>query len=215
MSFGYMTCRSDVEALIILVSDFFVELALPAADMSHHSNVASATGCQAHHASHSSDATTVSRAPVSCHKRSSPQRQTSLAASQAACSDTDSAAHCVSLFSASEPADERRRKLCESAQTLSQAGLQMTEVPTCLADDLTACEHHAESAPSSEVAVCGDDEKGHGLRVVGMWVFPVKSAAGMQVDSWPLGANGLLYDRYTSGSSPLPEKRVLHRWLTS
>lgn len=199
VSFGYMTCRSDVDALISLVSDFFVEAALPAADVSSRHSGVSTTGCQAQHqSSPTSDATAAS----SSHERSPPQRQKSLTASPAACSESDSAAPSDSFVSDPEPADLQLQQ-CQDARTLSKAASQKAEVPTCLADGLYASHHPAESASSSETAADGNDSEGDGLKVVGMWVFPVKSAASMLVDMWPLGPNGLLYDRYATRSSPL------------
>ena len=38
------------------------------------------------------------------------------------------------------------------------------------------------------------------VRLERIWVYPIKSCAGFAPSSWPLGLNGLLYDRYGPGS---------------
>ena len=38
------------------------------------------------------------------------------------------------------------------------------------------------------------------VKLQSIWVYPIKSCAGFAPSSWPLGLNGLLYDRYSPGS---------------
>ena len=50
----------------------------------------------------------------------------------------------------------------------------------------------ADSAASPETEV----PSGSGsARLAGLWVYPIKSAAPVAADSWPLGPNGLALDR--------------------
>ncbi len=50
-------------------------------------------------------------------------------------------------------------------------------------------------------AVCGPESRsavqgGVPVRLERIWVYPIKSCAGFAPSTWPLGLNGLLYDRY-------------------
>ena len=48
-----------------------------------------------------------------------------------------------------------------------------------------------ETAPGTSERRSGDG----GYRLSSLRVYPIKSAAGMAVNAWPLGPNGLLLDR--------------------
>ena len=50
----------------------------------------------------------------------------------------------------------------------------------------------AVSGPETRSAA----ERGGPVRLERIWVYPIKSCAGFAPSTWPLGLNGLLYDRY-------------------
>ncbi len=42
----------------------------------------------------------------------------------------------------------------------------------------------------------GSQGEDSGPRLMGMWIYPIKSCAGCEVDAWPLCPTGLLFDRH-------------------
>lgn len=99
------------------------------------------------------------------------------------------------------------------------APLQETETPGLASADLPAfadSSHHASAAKTeltaeklpealaSSTYASGQDssagmdavqQEQQRVTLERIWVYPIKSCAGFAPNSWPLGANGLLYDR--------------------
>ena len=62
-------------------------------------------------------------------------------------------------------------------------------------------------------SVCGPESRsaaqgGGPVRLERIWVYPIKSCAGFAPSTWPLGLNGLLYDRYRQH---LPRARRIYQ----
>ena len=62
--------------------------------------------------------------------------------------------------------------------------------------DSAAASSGAGAAAASGPAVATDLQPERPVRLERIWVYPIKSCAGFAPSSWPLGLNGLLYDRY-------------------
>ena len=79
-------------------------------------------------------------------------------------------------------------EVSSTSQCSKSSALRM-EAPALAARSGAAPQPH--SGPESD----GSAQCEGSIRLERIWVYPIKSCAGFTPSSWPLGANGLLYDR--------------------
>lgn len=175
VSFGYMSILADADAVITLVRDFFVE----ACDPADSASSTAGKGTMAAHAAGS---------PSAGHTHFLAVTKSVCAADGAA---TDKTTVAVVGTAEAPPVAQPASQTTPAAEALSG---------TSTATPATAVKHSL-TAPL-QIGCADVSISGRGLRLMGLWVFPVKSAAGISVQQWPLGPNGLYLDRCDTLSAP-------------
>ena len=91
-----------------------------------------------------------------------------------------------------QPSDQNRHDGNEEASSTSQSSASSVlriEAPALAARSGAAPQPESGPEPDGSAQCEGP------VRLERIWVYPIKSCAGFTPSSWPLGANGLLYDR--------------------
>lgn len=178
VSFGYMSTLADADAVIALVRNFFVEACNPTG---HECSTAGKGTAAAHAAG----------CPSSGHTHV-PAFTTPLCQADGAAIDRTAMA--VVGTAEALPVAHPESQAATAAEALAGATAATTATPaTAVRDSMLA----PLQLGGADVHITGS-----GPRLTGLWVFPVKSAAGISVQQWPLGPNGLYLDRCDALSAP-------------